>query len=102
MNRPEAWRACAGAFLIVVVLAMCLPALADATLSARPECAAVKGEQLSASKASPPNLWAVPVGDSTFVPAVSASGCLPPDPTLARVSADLWGDRSPRAPPVQL
>lgn len=102
MNRRDAWKAWAGAMLLVVALAMCLPALAESASSARLECTAVQGEQLSASKASSPALWAVPVGNSVLFPARSQSGCLPPDPIPARVSADLEGDLSPRAPPVRL
>ena len=104
MRRPAGWKAAAGAVLLVVILGVCLPALAEASSpSTHPLCTAATGEQLSpASKAPPPDLWAVPVGDTSPVAALSLSGCLPPDPSPARVSEDLGGDLSPRAPPVRL
>jgi hypothetical protein len=102
MSPRHVWNACAGTILLVVVLGLCLVSAADAAPSAPPLCTAVKGEELGASKAFVPSLWAaVATGDLIVLEPLSSEHRLP-EQIPPRTPADLRGDLASRAPPIRL
>lgn len=88
--------------LVGVVLAACVAALGEASSPMSRACGAVTGEELSASKASPPSLLAVPITHHPLPVELSLSGCAPLDSGLALFSAQFWSDLASRAPPILL
>lgn len=88
--------------LVGALVATCLTALGEASSPMSRACGAVKGEKLSASKASPPSLPAVPITHQPLPAHPSPSGCAPLDTTPALFSVHLWGDFASRAPPSVL
>jgi hypothetical protein len=88
--------------LVGALVATCLTALGEASSPMSRACGAVKGEELSASKASPPGFLAVPISYHPLPAQLLPSGCAPLDHTPAFFSVQLWGDLVPRAPPILL
>jgi hypothetical protein len=102
MSPRHVWNACAGTMLLVVVLGLCLVTAADAAPSASPVCTAVKGEDLGASKAFVPSLWAaVATGDLIVLEPLSSGHRLAAE-ISPRTPAELRGDLASRAPPIRL
>lgn len=102
-RRPgRGWKTCGATMLLVAVLGVCLTAAAEATPSAPPICTAVKGEELSASKAPVSLLWAaVTVADPVLQTPLPSRRLLP-ERITPRTPSDLRGDLASRAPPTQL
>lgn len=88
--------------LVGLVLGTCLTALAEAASHTSQICAVVKGEELSSSKTVSGGLLAVLVEHHVLPRGLSRSKCSPLDLTADLISANLWGDLSPRAPPPLL
>ena len=102
MAPARVWQRCGGALLLVLVFGLCVMAAAEAAPSGPPICVAVKGEELSASKAAVPvPLAAVVVADS-IVREPRPPETLLSEPFRPRLSSNLEGYLAPRAPPVRL
>lgn len=103
MNRHNyRWMPVFVAALVGLVLGLCLADLAEAASYTYRVCSAVKSEELSASKTSPPTLVPLAVGDCTLLGGLGPSGSAPLDPTPAPPSAWSWEGLSSRAPPALL
>lgn len=102
MSPGRVWRTCGPAMLLVAVLGLCLITAAEAAPPASPVCTAIKGEELSASKAPGPILLAAVAAGDVIVQEPLPSASLLPESSSPRISSDLRGDLAPRAPPVRL
>lgn len=88
--------------LMLLVVATCLTALAEAASHTYQVCATAKGEEISSSRTPLPSLWALPIPHIILPLELLPSRHAPPEPASDLPTVALRGELASRAPPSLL